>query len=163
MRENRLEFAPDLTSNLDNADAVAESIKTTIDRHIEKHGLAAPRKNRYVPVWEPATERAELDYSTAAIGAVIWSTGSASNFHWIELPAFDGKGYPTHERGVTSVGGLYFLGLPWLHTWGSGRFSGIARDAGYIADHIETRGRHTRFAERRPAGSLQVEHAALGT
>jgi putative flavoprotein involved in K+ transport len=32
---------------------------------------------------------------------------------------------------------LYFLGLPWLYTWGSGRFSGIARDAGYLAECIE--------------------------
>jgi putative flavoprotein involved in K+ transport len=26
--------------------------------------------------------------------------------------------------------------LPWLHTWGSGRFSGIARDAAYVVDAI---------------------------
>ena len=38
---------------------------------------------------------------------------------------------------MTGVGGLYFLGLPWLHTWGSGRFSGIARDAQYLAEQIE--------------------------
>jgi putative flavoprotein involved in K+ transport len=50
---------------------------------------------------------------------------------------FDGKGYPGHQRGVTEVRGLYFLGLPWLYTWGSGRFSGIARDAGYLAECIE--------------------------
>jgi putative flavoprotein involved in K+ transport len=31
---------------------------------------------------------------------------------------------------------LYFLGLPWLYTWGSGRFSGVARDAAYLADCI---------------------------
>jgi putative flavoprotein involved in K+ transport len=37
------------------------------------------------------------------------------------------------------VPGLYFLGLPWLHTWGSGRFSGIARDANYLADYIVAR------------------------
>jgi hypothetical protein len=28
---------------------------------------------------------------------------------------------------------------PWLYTWGSGRFSGVARDAEYLAQHIETR------------------------
>ena len=33
--------------------------------------------------------------------------------------------------------GLYFLGLPWLHTWGSGRFSGVARDALFLAEQIE--------------------------
>jgi putative flavoprotein involved in K+ transport len=29
--------------------------------------------------------------------------------------------------------------LPWLYTWGSGRFSGIARDAQYLADYIAAR------------------------
>jgi len=38
---------------------------------------------------------------------------------------------------VTGQPGLYFLGLPWLHTWGSGRFSGIARDALHVAEHID--------------------------
>ena len=42
-----------------------------------------------------------------------------------------------HVRGVSPVPGLYFLGLPWLHTWGSGRFSGVARDALFLAERIE--------------------------
>jgi len=54
----------------------------------------------------------------------------------VHVGAFDGAGRPTHTRGVTSVEGLYFLGLPWLHTWGSGRFAGIARDAEHVADRI---------------------------
>jgi putative flavoprotein involved in K+ transport len=37
---------------------------------------------------------------------------------------------------VTAAPGLYVLGLPWLHTWGSGRFSGIARDAQHVAGWI---------------------------
>jgi putative flavoprotein involved in K+ transport len=49
---------------------------------------------------------------------------------------FNGRGYPAHQRGITPVEGLYFVGLPWLHTWGSGRFSGVARDAQYIVDAI---------------------------
>jgi putative flavoprotein involved in K+ transport len=59
------------------------------------------------------------------------SLDRASGIRW--------QGYPTHERGVTSVAGLYFLGLPWLYTWGSGRFSGIARDAAYLSDAIANR------------------------
>jgi putative flavoprotein involved in K+ transport len=31
------------------------------------------------------------------------------------------------------------LGLPWLHTWGSGRFCGIAEDAGHLAEVIRLR------------------------
>ncbi len=40
---------------------------------------------------------------------------------------------------VTPTPGLYFLGLPWQYTWGSGRFSGVARDAEFLAGRIEAR------------------------
>jgi putative flavoprotein involved in K+ transport len=50
----------------------------------------------------------------------------------------DERGFPIHERGVTQTAGLYFIGLPWLHTWGSGRFSGVGRDAEYIVGQLAT-------------------------
>jgi putative flavoprotein involved in K+ transport len=34
------------------------------------------------------------------------------------------------------VPGLYVIGLPWLHTWGSGRFAWVARDAAFLAQRI---------------------------
>lgn len=133
---NRLEFQPNLKQNLDQADAVAESIKRTIDQFIEKNQIQAPTEAPYHPAWEPIEEPLSLDCEAANIGTVIWCTGYESDFRWIEIPVFDGKGYPGHQRGITTVAGLYFLGLPWLYTWGSGRFSGIARDATYLADYI---------------------------
>jgi putative flavoprotein involved in K+ transport len=134
-----LRFAADLEANLDRADAVAESIKTTIDRFIEQRGIDAPAEARYAPVWKPGEPERELDLRSAGIGAVVWCVGFRSDYRWIELPIFDGKGYPCHHRGVTSVPGITFLGLPWQHTWGSGRFSGVARDAAYLAEHIAAR------------------------
>jgi putative flavoprotein involved in K+ transport len=80
----------------------------------------------------------ELDYLAAGITTVIWSIGFHADYSWIELPIFDGKGYPGHHRGVSTVPGVYFLGLPWQYTWGSGRFSGVARDAKYLIEHIES-------------------------
>mgnify|MGYP002777031701 CR=1 FL=1 len=135
----QLGFWDDLKENLDYADSVAESIKKTIDGFIEKHQIQAPTEPIYQPVWQPVPQNLSLDYQEANIGAVIWCTGYHSDFSWIDLPVFDGKGYPGHKRGVTDVWGLYFLGLPWLYTWGSGRFSGIARDANYLADCIISR------------------------
>ncbi len=137
----QLEFWNDLKQNLDQADAVAESIKKTIDSFIEKDQIQAPIDPPYKPVWEPTAEIVELDYEQENIGTVIWCTGYQADFSWIEIPIFDGKGYPGHERGVTAVWGLYFLGLPWLYTWGSGRFSGIARDATFLADYLAARSR----------------------
>lgn len=135
----QLEFWGDLKLNLDRADAVANNIKKSIDAFLEKNQIQAPTELAYKPVWEPEEEVLKLDYQKADLGTVIWCTGYQSDFSWIEIPVFDGKGYPGHDRGVTGVQGLYFLGLPWLYTWGSGRFSGIARDATYLADYIVAR------------------------
>jgi putative flavoprotein involved in K+ transport len=137
--ETLLFFGDDLKHNLDQADAVAESIKTTIDNFIEANKIDAPIEERYRSVWEPGARCTELDYAKANITTVIWCMGYRTDYSWVEVPIFDGKGYPTHQRGVTNVRGVYFLGLPWLYTWGSGRFSGVAQDARFLANYIEAR------------------------
>jgi len=130
-------FGPGLAAYLDNADAVSESIKDGIDKFIAEQGIDAPLEARYVPVWQPPADIPEsIDLRQANIAAVVWCVGFRTDFSWIEEPIFDGRGYPGHDRGVTAAKGLYFLGLPWQYTWGSGRFSGIARDAAFVADHI---------------------------
>lgn len=134
---SRLSFAADLAKNLDQADAVAESIKNTIDKFIDSKGIAAPIEPRYTPVWKPEREPLELDLAAAGVTSIVWSIGYRSDYRWIDVPVFDGRGYPGHQRGVTPAEGLYFLGLPWLYTWGSGRFSGVARDALYLVDRVE--------------------------
>lgn len=155
---NYLTFHPDLKQNLDQADEVAESIKRTIDKYIEKHQIDAPVEPPYVPVWQPDFEPDNLDLQAANIGTVIWCTGYHTDFRWIEIPAFDGKGYPSHERGVSEIEGLYFIGLPWLYTWGSGRFSGVARDAEHIADCIALR---TKTMTRKAASN--INEAVIGS
>lgn len=132
-----LEFADDLKINLDRADAVAEGIKDAIDAHITAHGIQAPDEARYRPVWEPTEQPDALDLAEAGITSVVWSTGFTRDHRWIEIPAFDGRGYPMHRRGATSTPGLYFLGLPWQYSWGSGRFEAVGRDAEFLANHID--------------------------
>jgi putative flavoprotein involved in K+ transport len=134
-----LSFAADLKANLDQADAVSESIKRTIDKYLESSGVDAPTEAPYAPVWQPEEEPRSLDLAKAGVTSIVWSTGFRADYRWIDLPAFDGKGYPCHQRGVSPVEGLHFLGLPWLYTWGSGRFSGVADDAAHLADRIEAR------------------------
>lgn len=139
VRGGRFHFGDDLKHNLDNADAVSESIKTSIDKYIAAQGIAAPEEARYVPVWQPGEPLRELDVAASGITSVIWSNGFRSDWGWIEMPVFDGKGYPSHRRGVTAQPGLYFLGLPWQYTWGSGRFSGVGDDARHLAGHVQRR------------------------
>ena len=134
--DGTLMFCDDLKQNLDQADGVAESIKRTIDQFIDSNGIEAPVEPPYQPAWEPQAQALAVNCREANITTVIWSIGYGTDFSWIEIPVFDGKGYPGHERGVTPVRGLYFIGLPWLYPWGSGRFSGVAQDAEYLANHM---------------------------
>ncbi|MGK7913214.1 MAG: MSMEG_0569 family flavin-dependent oxidoreductase [Synechococcus sp.] len=131
-------FNRDLQTNLDGADAVANSIKATIDSYITDNQIDAPLESPEGAIAAPP-ELDSLDCDAANISAVIWSTGFHANFRWIDVPVFNGDGYPVHDRGVTSQEGLYFIGLPWLYTWGSGRMSGVAQDARYLADYIAAR------------------------
>ncbi|MEL6139130.1 MAG: FAD-dependent oxidoreductase, partial [Cyanobacteria bacterium J06628_6] len=136
---SRLGFQDNLKQNLDHADAVAESIKQTIDKYIAQNQIEAPTEPPYEPAWQPQTVPLEADALAANITTIIWSTGYRMDFSWIDVPVFNGSGYPAHERGVAAVDGLYFVGLPWLYTWGSARFSGIAQDARYLVDCIALR------------------------
>jgi putative flavoprotein involved in K+ transport len=135
--DGQLRFAGDLAANLDAADATAERIKDSIDRFIRERGIDAPLERRYAPAWQPAGDGSTpLELHSAGITTVIWATGFRRDWSWVSVPAFDGTGYPTHTRGVTTVPGLYVVGLPWLHTWGSGRFAGIERDARHLAERV---------------------------
>ncbi|MGI4856214.1 MAG: NAD(P)-binding domain-containing protein [Janthinobacterium lividum] len=132
------QFDARLAEYLDGADAVSESIKTSIDAFIAQRGIAAPDEARYVPVWEPGAPVRALDLAGNGITSVLWCVGFHSDYDWLKLPIFDARGYPHHARGVTPAAGLYFLGLPWQYSWGSGRFSGVARDARHLLDAIVT-------------------------
>jgi putative flavoprotein involved in K+ transport len=147
----RMTFRPTLKAALDQADRTYNGINAAIDTYIAEKNIAAPPASVYAPVWEPAEEPGALDLDTAGISTIIWCIGFQPDFRWLDAPVFNGAGHPKHRRGVTPQEGLYFVGLPWLHTWGSGRFSGIARDADYLAGHIE---------RRRTDAQARVTHAA---
>jgi putative flavoprotein involved in K+ transport len=139
--DGTLTFTGDLAANLDAADATAERIKDTIDRYIEEHGIDAPPQERYTAVWEPSGDGSEpLDLAAANVRSIVWATGFRSDWSWITVPELvSADGYPRHTRGVCDVDGIYVLGLPWLWTWGSGRFAGIARDAEHVVGAIAER------------------------
>lgn len=135
-RGTLLDFAPTLTRSLDAADAVYRSIRGDIDRFIEREGIEAPPEEPYVAPWSPEEDPLDLDLAAAGVTSIVWAIGYRPDYGWLRVGVFDGTGRPTHTRGVTSVPGLYFVGLPWMHTWGSGRFLGVAADAEHIADCI---------------------------
>ena len=134
-QDGKLLTADDLQANLDGADATSKKIKDSIDVWIEQQGIQAAPEPSYQPLWQPDQQPGAVDLTH--ISAVVWAVGFHTDFSWIDAPAFNDKGYPRHTRGVSVQPGLYFLGLPWLWTWGSGRFEGVGEDATWIADIIE--------------------------
>lgn len=74
------------------------------------------------------------------VANVIWCTGFATDFAWIDLPAFDRNGGPAHDRGVVEdEPGLYFVGQFFQYAFVSSLIGGVGRDAEYIAEHIAKR------------------------
>jgi len=132
---DRMAFADDLIPNLDNADAVALRINRSIDDYIASNGIEAPADTSVANTWVPSGREA-IDAGEEGVGTIIWATGYGLDFSWIKASVFDDTGYPIYYRGATEQPGLYFLGLNWLWTWGSGRIYSAGDDSKYIADQI---------------------------
>jgi putative flavoprotein involved in K+ transport len=79
-------------------------------------------------------ELTELNLLHAGISAIIWATGYALDYRWIDAPMLDDLGYPRNVRGVASVPGLYFLGLLWQHSQASASLVGPEFDGPYLVE-----------------------------
>lgn len=135
--DGRFVFRANLADNLNKADDTYNNINARIDAWIEQAGIHTDiGPSRYQPVWQPQQEPTEVSLSEMGIGSILWCIGYRPDYSWLDAPVFNGQGQPQFDRGISPQPGLYFLGLPWLHTWGSGRFSGIDQDARYLLDAI---------------------------
>ena len=137
--DGTLRFRENLAASLDFADRTYNGINAAIDKHIAETGVAAPPPSVYQPVWTPPAERGTLDLAGSGITSIVWCIGFTPDFRWLDVPVFNGAGRPIHGRGETEVEGVSFIGLPWLNTWGSGRFGAVGRDAEFVVSRIADR------------------------
>jgi putative flavoprotein involved in K+ transport len=142
-RDGVLHFADDLADNLKAGDAVYRGFLDMADAYVAHAKLAMPPEPEAhrLPPDPPALLNPPrlLDIRGDNIGAIVWATGYALDFGWIDLPVFQADGEPIHQLGVTEVPGLYFLGLLWLSGPGSSFLSGVSDDATRLADHLVAR------------------------
>jgi len=84
------------------------------------------------------------------VANVIWCTGFRNDYGWIRFPLpVDAEDFPEQERGVVpSSPGLYFVGLPFLHSFASMLVVGAGRDGGRVAKHILSHRSNGRRGER---------------
>jgi putative flavoprotein involved in K+ transport len=140
VHDGRLLIAPDMKETLANVDQFEINTLNAVDAFIARMGLNAPVQT--VPELRDGYAQeviTELDLNASGISSIIWATGYSFDFSFVKFPVFDSDGYPIQVRGVTDYDGLYFLGMPWLHSRRSGILFGVGDDAAYIAQHIGTR------------------------
>ncbi|MGG5821211.1 NAD(P)-binding domain-containing protein [Falsiroseomonas sp. HW251] len=143
-QEGVLRCAPDLAQRIAEGDAAFLDFLDTVDRHVAATGMDAPEDPQAgalaaLPpalLWPPIA----LDLRAEGVASVVWATGYALDFSWIGLPVLRANGQPRHEKGITPVPGLAFLGLSGLSRRNSAFFNGVAADAAHLADHLRARG-----------------------
>lgn len=140
--DGRLSFRDDLQKNIAGGDANYKEMLDAADAYLERNGLDLPAEPEARNVWpdpdcltNPITS---LDLAQEGITTIIWATGFRQDFSWMDLDAFDDKGAPVHQRGVSIEPDVYFLGLPWQSRRGSTFLWGVWHDAKHIADQIAT-------------------------
>ncbi len=157
-------FAPGLADNLAQGDADYLSVLDEADAHVARNGLDLPEEPeaREIMADPPCVSDPilELDLADAGISSIIWATGYALDFGWLEVDVFDEAGQPKHHRGVSAQPGIYFLGLPWLSRRGSSFIWGVWHDAKYIADHIAIQRNYLSY--RPGAHGTAKPHETLG-
>ena len=141
-RDGSLFFRDDLAANIARGDANYLSVLDEADAYAERNGLDLPEEpeaRQFLPDPDCVTNPIEsLNLKDQGITSIIWATGFAYDFGWLQVDAFDAAGKPNHQRGVSTEPGVYFLGLPWLSRRGSSFIWGVWHDARFIADHIMT-------------------------
>jgi putative flavoprotein involved in K+ transport len=142
-------FDSDLADNIARGDENYLSLLDAADAYAARNGLDLPEEPeaRVIPadpdcVINPILE---LDLVKAGVTSIVWATGYAVDFNWLQVDAFDDKGKPKHQRGVSKEPGIYFLGLPWLSRRGSAFIWGVWHDAKHIADHIATQRKYLAY------------------
>lgn len=79
------------------------------------------------------------DSTTLEVSNIIWATGFQQEYEWLKVDGvIGGKKEIIHNRGISRVKGLYFLGLPWQSRRGSSLLQGVDYDAKYIIEHMKS-------------------------
>ena len=129
-------FADDLAATLDAAEDNARRFRAAVDAHVAVSGLDVPVEPVRDPGFAGWITAAPRELDLGEIGTVVWATGFRRDHRYIEADVFGDDGEPAHRRGVTTVAGLYFLGLRWQHRRSSSFIDGVGADAEYLAGHI---------------------------
>ncbi|PHN16641.1 flavin-containing monooxygenase [Pseudomonas sp. ICMP 561] len=153
--EGKVRFQNDLVENLDRGDENYLSLLDAADAYARRNGLDLPlepaARERVADAACITDPLRELDLAAAGVRSIIWATGYSQDYSWLQVDAFDAKGKPIHQRGVSREQGLYFVGLPWLSRRGSAFIWGVWHDAKHVADQIATQHKYRSYDQGKRA------------
>ncbi len=142
-RDGRIELADDLSDNLRKNDEFAEKVLAQLDEAVAKMGMPLPKDENPRGIGQTVADELnpirELDLVGSGISSIVWASGYRPDFSFVALPVFDAASRPVQRRGVTTIEGLYFIGLEWLYKPKSGLLLGVGEDAEYVGSAIEAR------------------------
>ena len=138
--DGTLYFADDAITNIAAGDKNYADMLDAADAYVLASGLDLPLEPEARKAWpEPSclsNPLRSLNLADENVTTIIWATGYKQDFSWLKVDAFDEKGAPIHQRGVSKEPGVYFLGLPWQSRRGSTFLWGVWHDAKFVADQI---------------------------
>ena len=138
VRDGRALFSGGLRNVCSLADLKMERLLGVFDEWAATEGrkpaVAAPE--RLAPTEVPRSPRLQLDLRSGEIRAIVWATGFAPDYSWLDVPVVDAKGHLRHDGGAVDSPGLYALGLPVLRRRKSTFIHGIEDDAREVIDHL---------------------------
>ncbi len=150
--DDKVIFDQDLASNIALGDAYYSQLLDEADAYVVRNGLDLPEDpDARIRMKDPdclINPLREINYVEAGISSIIWATGYVADYSWMQVNAFDDKGKPQHQRGVSTEPGVYFVGLPWQSRRGSSFIWGVWHDAKHVADHIATQHKYVAYRDR---------------
>lgn len=138
IRDYEILFSGSLKNHCELADLKMNRLLRTIDEWISKQGLDAEfdEPERFPGTRVEESPPLTLDLQKENIQSVVWATGFAPDYRWLNLPVLDRKGRIRHEAGITDWPGLYVLGTTFLTRRKSTYIHGAEDDAREVCEHL---------------------------
>jgi len=150
-------FDDDLVATTAAADAKLATLLERVDRAADEEGEPpAGDTDAFAPLWPYCTQAPDtLNLQQEGITSVLWATGFRRQYPWLQVPVLDAHGEIAHCEGVTSVPGIYVLGMHFLRRRNSSFIDGVGADARHLSQHI-----HARLRARSSEPSWPWRHCA---
>jgi putative flavoprotein involved in K+ transport len=151
IRDGRALFSGSLPNVCALADLKLGRLLDTLDAWAAESGLDVPEPpERAAPTAVPTPPPLDLDLRGGEIRTIVWATGYRPDLSWLEAPVLNPRGRLVHDGGVTSVPGLYLIGMPFLRRRKSTLIDGARADApelaAHLAAHLDSTARHERVS-----------------